>query len=154
MQVVPSFGGLEAPATPLNLSEAEFGSPVNLSQSWQISFSAGATSEGVEMVGMSRSEGLIDTPVQPILPPISNSQVQFNQTQGPIIVTGSLEMQEYQFSIPPMIAVSDQSDSETLPLSTGSTSSIQPVPEPSTLALGGLALGLIGVVRKQNRKQF
>lgn len=34
-----------------------------------------------------------------------------------------------------------------------SSFSIQPVPEPSTLALGGLAFGLIAIARKQRRKQ-
>jgi PEP-CTERM motif len=148
VQVAPSPGGL-APLPSLNLSEAGMESPVNLSQSGQINFSEGATSEGVEMTGISRSEGLTDTPVQPILSPILNSPVQLYQTQGPIVVTGSLEIIEYNHSIPPMTVASAPSGSQTFPLPADSASSLQPVPEPSTLALGGLAFGLIGMVRRK-----
>jgi len=86
LALVLSLNG-EISANTLNLIRLNFEATVNLSPTTtaigQINFSTeiihGGGSSGVEMIEASRTKGLIDTSVQPILLPPTDLQIQFNQ---------------------------------------------------------------------------
>jgi len=110
-----SFGGLESfaileplPSVIVDGSPLEIQVPVQNSMNVDSESGVNLTmSEGASMIEASRAgDGFIMQPVQNVLPPTPDSQIQFAQA-----------------------------------------SEIQPAPEPSILALGGLAFGLIALFR-------
>jgi hypothetical protein len=98
-------------------------------------------SAGADLMEASRPTALIDQPVMPLIPP-TPSQDSSSLFQSSSFVLMSIDSFYSQSA----------SSSGSVPELQTSSLTIQAVPEPSAFALGGLALGLIAIMRISQRK--